>query len=67
MPDSRYILAAQDQKCPIKGRENFQIHFKWHGKPAIWENGNVYVLPAETLQKQQQARGWVQKLSELNK
>ena len=65
MPYDAYQKIQGKHKCPIKGREDCQVHFKWHGRPAIWEDGNVYVMSEEQQAENQKINTWVQNLQKL--
>lgn len=60
--DPRYALVATNQPCPLKGRDNCLVETTWQGRPAWWEDGNIFAIRPEALEAGRKTNTWVQNL-----
>ena len=44
--------------CPMPGRENCQVATSHDGKPAWWQNGNLYVMDEAESKTDESTMGW---------
>ncbi len=61
--DPRYELVATGTPCPMKGRDDCLVATKWKGRPAWWEDGNIYALKPDL----PQVNTWVQNLDRIRR